>query len=388
VPDRSIDLLRLLNRPERASREPRRRIGGLVVALAVLCSAGEAVLRVAPSLLAPEQRIALQQARSRVPGVPDPLLGARSAPNLHQTVYTPDFEYRIDTDAQGFPNGARPEPVDAVLLGSSSVSGMGVDTGLRFWARRGRGFPEAGFLDLGLPAAGPEQQYRVWREHAAALRPRLVVSVLWVAGDFEDAVRFEQWLAAGGRADYDALREPQSSGVLAGLRAALRQSYLVGRVLHAFEPSGAFAEQVETPRGTTLLLSLERQRALAQGLVHPAAPQLAQTFLEPFELLAAEVRAAGGTFLLVLLPSKEELYGAARAPAVLRRIEAVRGQLGALPVLDLYPALGALDGDATFFAADPHLNLSGHARVADELERWLRDSGALGAAGANPPPQP
>jgi hypothetical protein len=384
VEDRSAALLRLLNRPNRAPREPRRSSRGVLLAIALVCSASEALLRIAPSLLLPQHRIELQAERSARPSVPDPELGLRSAPGLHQMVYTPEFEYLLESDAQGFPNRVRPARADVVVLGGTAVTGEGVGSDGQFSGLLGQAFPELGVLNLGLPSAGPEQQYRTWREHAQALAPRVVISVVCVASDAEDAQHFADWLAEGGRRDYAAFRAERSTAG-GGLAHVLRQSYLLRSAVHGFERvarSAQFTEQVELASGESLLLSLPRQRRLAQAL----PPALVDALAAPLERLAGEARAAGAVFVVVLLPSKEELHGAAREPALLGSVDTLRGRLGALPVLDLYtPLAEEAPKAALFFGADPHLNALGNRLVAGALGAWLRSSGAGGEAQAPPP---
>jgi hypothetical protein len=87
--------------------------------------------------------------------------------------------------------------------------------------------------------------------------------------------------------------------------------------------------------------------------------------------------------LVVLIPSKEELFGGvAETPAdnamaqVRQRLQAAR-----LPVLDLYAALRQAGvSQAPFFSRDSHLNHLGNRIVAEQFMMWWQDR-VLRAAG-------
>jgi lysophospholipase L1-like esterase len=99
-------------------------------------------------------------------------------------------------------------------------------------------------------------------------------------------------------------------------------------------------------------------------------PALKQVFFDPLTRLRAEVETDGGGLLVVLIPSKEELYGAAAYPPVLRAVREVRAGLDSLglPTIDLYQAMrtGAGDG-APFFSRDIHFTPLGNRLVAEAL---------------------
>jgi hypothetical protein len=94
----------------------------------------------------------------------------------------------------------------------------------------------------------------------------------------------------------------------------------------------------------------------------------------------------GGRFLVALLPSKEEVYGAAAFPAVLRSVQEVRRELESrgLPLLDLYPVFEELGQQAPpFYRADIHLNELGSQIVAAALAKWVTDEKIFTAPAAS-----
>jgi lysophospholipase L1-like esterase len=106
----------------------------------------------------------------------------------------------------------------------------------------------------------------------------------------------------------------------------------------------------------------------------PTMSDIREVFFRPLEQLKSEVEADGGRFLIVLVPSKEELYAARAFPAVLRPIQEVRAGLAAkgLPVLDLYPVFRERGGEhSPFYRADMHLDQLGNRILADAVAQWI-----------------
>jgi hypothetical protein len=109
--------------------------------------------------------------------------------------------------------------------------------------------------------------------------------------------------------------------------------------------------------------------------------------MAPLERLRSQVEQDGGKMLVVLVPSREELYGAAAVPGLLRSIEEAKALLAArqLPVLDLYPLFRERGRDrAPFFQRDMHLNAFGSQLVAEGIGDWIEQAG-LFKAGSQPP---
>jgi hypothetical protein len=141
-------------------------------------------------------------------------------------------------------------------------------------------------------------------------------------------------------------------------------------------------EQVVFPNGETIFLSLREQEHLAQGIDRPQVADMREILFRPLERLKTEVEEQGGRFVVVLMPSKEELYGADDFPTILRPIQEVRAGLESrgLPVLDLYPVFRELGRERSpFYRADPHPNAFGHQIVADALAKWITEQSVFPA---------
>jgi hypothetical protein len=84
--------------------------------------------------------------------------------------------------------------------------------------------------------------------------------------------------------------------------------------------------------------------------------------------------------VVMLIPSKEEIYGPGDAPDGTSTVDRVRQRLHAanIPMVDLYPALRA--GGTTqspYFSRDIHLNAYGHRIVAEQFVTWFHNHSPL-----------
>ncbi|MGH6906070.1 MAG: SGNH/GDSL hydrolase family protein [Geminicoccaceae bacterium] len=322
-----------------------------------------------------------QRALSMMAHVPDPELGALVAPSLRKAIETFDFTYTLQTDHAGFPN---PEPwpsrVAVAVLGGSLLVGPGVGMERQFTTLLQQHLDGPAVLNLGLPGGGTEHQYLAYRRYVGPLQPKLVIAIVGVTWDIDNTLHFERWRTEEPDSDFTRYRltygdTHRSRWEL--VKQQLARSHLVragyGSVRSLFNGS-PILEQVPFLNGDTVLLSAALQKRLAQGFERPDAPDLREVFFRALEGLRTEVEAHGGRFVIALLPSKEELYGAGAFPAVLRPMQEVKAELEArrLPILDLYPAFRELGREKPpFYRADIHLNELGNQIVADAMGRWI-----------------
>jgi hypothetical protein len=92
--------------------------------------------------------------------------------------------------------------------------------------------------------------------------------------------------------------------------------------------------------------------------------------------LRARVERDGGRLLVLLMPTKEEVYLPLLGETAVRPSELVRARLEPLgvPVLDLGEALRARAsrrGPALYFAVDGHPGPEGQAVLAEAVGSWL-----------------
>ncbi len=313
--------------------------------------------------------------------VRDSELGNRPVPSRREIIHTHDFDYLFEVDSAGFPNrGPWASPADIAVLGNSLVVGQGVGIDSQFSTLLGSRLGTTRVVNFGLGGASPEHEYRIYRRYAAALHPRLVLAFVWVASDVTNAFNFSRWLASGRGQDFMEYRTTGQAKLRPG-RGARLLGFIRSRsrLLRAISGAGValararrpYVERVPRGGGDTLYLSAKTEDALAQGLHRAGLPELRQVFFQPLLRLRDEVEAQGGEVLVVLIPSKEELYAAAAYPRVLRAVRETRAGLDSLGLaaVDLYPPMeaAARRGAALFFSRDIHFTVEGNRLVAEAL---------------------
>lgn len=337
--------------------------------------------------------------------VPHADLGALPAPFQEVEVDTPDFRFTFRTDHAGFPNREPwPARADVAVLGNSLITGAGVGYEGQFTTLLQRELGGRAVLNFGLPGGGTEHQLRIYRSLAAPLQPRLVIATLWLTWEIDNSLKFAAWLQQEPRPDFTEYRhafnstdeaddKPQPSAV-ARLRNSLREFVSRSRVLDAVRKRVKLlrgirdpVERVELDNGEVLYLSARDEKRLMIGWDHPGTPDLKEIFFAPLKTVQAEVEAAGGTFMVVLFPCKEELYAAGEFPELLKPVEDARIELQArgIPTVDLYPAFQATATSRPFFhPIDMHLNAAGHRLVADALARSIAQRDVFTRAPSRP----
>jgi lysophospholipase L1-like esterase len=365
-----------------------RPLGVALAALLLLGIAGEVFLGVGPGT-APAahdpseiaQQIKAQSQLGRLVYAPHPELGALLAPSLHDAVETHDFSYTLRTDHAGFPNADPwPDQVDVAVLGDSLLIGPGVGLEGQFTTLLQDRLNGRTVLNLGLPGGGTEHEHLVYRRYVEPLQPELVIAVVGVAWDIDNTLHFERWRAEPPGTDFTEFRF--SYGETSQTPWELTKSYLArsrlvragyGSIKPLFNGT-PMLDEIMFANGDTIFLSAPTQRRLARGMDHPGALTLGETFFGALDQLRTDVGAAGARFVIALLPSKEEIYGAEAFPAVLRPVEEVKAELEArqLPILDMYPAFREFGREKPpFYRADIHLNQLGNQIVADTIAGWI-----------------
>jgi hypothetical protein len=322
--------------------------------------------------------------------VADDDLGFLLQPHQKQVVRSLDYHYVRETDAHGFPNREPwPQRAEIVVLGDSLVTGEGVGIEAQFSTLIDRQLADQRVMNLGVPGAGPERQYRIYRRFGDALQPRWVVTCWYLVSDLDNDTHFHSWIEDSAGMDYDRFRltydrrlQPQSRWSPSRL---LNRSLLVA--LGRDAAAAWFAEGASTrlrrtfPDGTHMLFD-QRKLPFVTTPVAAADARIARAF-DALDRLQQAAQRQRASVLVVLIPSKEELFGGvAETPAdnamaqVRQRLQAAR-----LPVLDLYAALRQAGvSQAPFFSRDSHLNHLGNRIVAEQFMMWWQDR-ALRAAG-------
>jgi hypothetical protein len=210
----------------------------------------------------------------------------------------------------------------------------------------------------------------------------VVVATLWLVYEIDNTLAFRLWLDDPGRPDFATFwagffAEIAPSGWRDRLRGVTAKSVLMIRLLGWARSARGLQnpiERVVLGNGDEVLLSADEQGRLMKGWSRPGTPDAREILLDPLERLRTDVAAQGARLLVVLMPSKEEIHGAAQLPELLRVAEEARRELHrrGFAVVDLYPALRAESRvRAAFFRADPHPNDTGHRLMAQALAKTI-----------------
>ena len=357
-------------------------------AVAVLIGAGEWAFRSVPRIMLPEWELRRHHDQLDSYGldsVPDSDVGFLPRPNQQARIRTDDFDYLLRTDSRGFANAQpRASAADVVVLGDSLVEGEGVDLELGFPALLGQRLSGARVVNLAVTAAGPERQNRIYRRFGRELHPRLVIAGLYLASDLENDETFNAWLREGRGSQYEKFRrhgggEAPAAKKRETLRRWLqRESWLYGNVLERLRRmvgrSRPPREVYRFPSGEEVLFD-SKALAFALNRGDGSTPRV-EAATRSVARLKAVVEDGGARLIVVLIPSKEELFASGVGPSGPPEVVELRRRLAesGVEVLDLYPSLRSAGGRAApYFRRNIHLSRFGHAVVADEISSYLQE---------------
>ena len=342
------------------TKPPRLRAAGVNLALLLTSvvfalAAGEVGLRIA----APENR------RS-----PDARLWFRGNP-AHP-----------EHDSRGFRNPHALERADVVLLGDSHTYGTTVspnDT----WARVVAAETGAAVYNMAIPGWGAGQA-ATFLPDALALKPKTILYGLFFGNDFIDALRVDgrsEWLSAALLPCWEDRRIPT------GVRAFFsRRSRVYGLARRLYRTVVPYPEAGDPEAGGASTLGIAASFYLCH--LDDSDPRIRagiEITKSTLLAMARDARAAGATFAVVLLPTKESVFaprvadldahdGLAELVAAESRL---RDELTAVlraddvPVLDVLPALRNAPRQPYPVIRDQHPNAAGHRVIGLETARFV-----------------
>jgi hypothetical protein len=147
-----------------------------------------------------------------------------------------------------------------------------------------------------------------------------------------------------------------------------------------------FRDRYRFADGSEILLTYQSERFAATP-VAADDPRL-DDLVASLETMRTDVERAGGALLVVLVPSKEELFGVPRTAIASNFVARARTRLGeaGFPVLDLYPVVRHAGRDhSPYFRTDSHFNVAGNRVVAGAIASRIRELERDAAPPAHPP---
>lgn len=376
-----------------------RNLAVLIVASLAALALAEGVLRLFPGLLTEEAALRLHwtelgQASDEDGGelvAADPDLGFRYLPNRTGHFSRGDFAFTFSTDEHGFRNPSPwPEQAEIVVVGDSMAFGYGVGDTATWTHRVNEALPALRLVNLGMIGTGPQQYLAVLRRHGLGLAPKLVLFMVFPGNDLSDIESFEAWQESGTELDYRRWRMGATANSEAPSVVDLIRdnSYLVA-VLRDVR------RNLVTPyKGKTIALENGSRLRLAPT-AYAYAARIANaenpTFERALELIttAREVTLASGSrFVVLLVPTKEEVYLKLDNQAYPPLVDAFAAALDArgVPHIDLTTAFLAADAayEPLFFEVDGHPNERGYEVIAETVVALIEELGKdLGDGVAN-----
>lgn len=241
--------------------------------------------------------------------------------------------------------------------------------------------PASRVMTLGTVGTGPEQYFRVFETYGVTLSPKLVIVALFLGNDIYDAEIFDRWQREKPNVGYGRFVEVGNAGnVFFWLSRISGKSYLVAL---SRDLLSSIAEGRLLQGKTIELASGERIQIVPQFLLNtmekvsrgdPGFGLTADSMSKIHELARSRDMAC----LVVLFPSKEEIYGKFpdREYPLLSHSFIAELEQRDIDYLDLAPVFRerALDGRALYHEVDGHPNILGYQLIAETIAEHLNQN--------------
>lgn len=279
---------------------------GLVAGLTFVEIAPRALRGLLPRNVRSLERVYAGRAKWEEMMVPDRQLGYRPRPGLDLLYPSEGRDIVVRTTSHGlgdigFRDLGTTAPFDAIVLGDSFTfcDDVSVD---RCWVRLLGERSGMSIASLGISGFSTLAEGRVLQQYGARLRPKLVILGLF-PNDFNDNLRFNEWVTSGHPDFWEWRKAREGRGVIRGWLAG---HSIIYRLFDAATRSGEGKIFRYQKNGLNLVLRTDRlfsdeNRESARR----AASELMRQALIDINRAAA---AMGARFVVVLIPSKEEVY--------------------------------------------------------------------------------
>ena len=359
----------------------------------------EGILRLFPGLLSVELQQIIQVNLENY-GIAHPYIGYLARPNNTLIIAGRDYQSVAHTDGYGFRNAwPWPEKAEIVTLGDSLTFGYGVEDNQAWPALLEKALPHSRLINLALSGAGPQQYLRVYETFGLKLHPKLLLVGFFVGNDFADSDTFDQWLKSGAGGNQMIFRDfsqPRSTSLSLNqpignlVRSLLWRCHLVAtksRLYNLLQYARRRYLKGWVPSEPTILQAPDGSRLGLFPEIFSAATAEARPGHRPFDItiealqrLYSIATADGTKVLIVLQPSKEEVYlplmNQTRLDADPGRPLRVKLRELGIPYLDLLPDFRsrAAKGKVLFFETDGHPNGRGYALTAELVLAYLQNN--------------
>jgi len=317
----------------------------------------------------------------------DPDIGHRLKPHARTRFATSEFAADIAINGAGVRDNEElgpkaPDERRIVLLGDSLVLSVQVPFEQTFGELLERRLNDGSsvhryrVINAGVQGYGPVEEQLFFEKIASRLEPDLVMTVIFVGNDAEEAVSSKPKLAGDARTQASRV----SDSVVTRLRRLVRRSMVLQILrLRAVAAAERFTTTLAPPEPPLQSYAANPAPRIAEGLA------ISRGCIERIGTVASH---AGAETAVVLMPARFQVddadYGRLRDAVASAGGELVRdgaterfdrtlGSL-AMPRLDLLPALRArLPGPDLFYQETVHLTPLGHEVVADALARFIEE---------------
>jgi len=320
----------------------------------------------------------------------DAAIGYRLKPHARTRFTTSEFSAEIAVNGAGLRDDEEigPKPRDErriVLLGDSLVLSVQVPFRETFGELLEQRLNSRGsalryrVINAGVQGYGPIEEQLFFRSIVGNIQPDLVLPVVFVGNDAEEAVGSQQKLDPNRRTS-----EAVVDSLLTRMRRLVRRSMVLQILrLRALAVIDRLSPSVAPPEPPLQSYAARPAPRIAEGLA------ITRRSMHDIEQTAS---GAGAKAAIVLMPARFQVddadYGRLKEivagtggnlvrDAASARFQEALAPLG-MPMADLLPALrAALPGPDLFYQETVHLTPRGHTVVAAALDRFIEEQGLL-----------